>query len=62
MSFFEWNIIHMFKFKPGTVEKSSSTIGTPAGIGQDFIKISQWSVVPQNRYDLPSTRSQAPPP
>ena len=32
MSYFEWNIIHISKFKPGTVEKNSSTIGPPAGI------------------------------
>ena len=31
MSYFEWNIIHISKFKPGTVEKNSSTIGPPAG-------------------------------
>ena len=32
MSYFEWNIIHISKFKPGTVEKNSSTIGPPVGI------------------------------
>ena len=32
VSYFEWNIIHISKFKPGTVEKNSSTIGPPAGI------------------------------
>ena len=31
MSYFEWNIIHIFKLKPGTVEKNSSAIGPPAG-------------------------------
>ena len=31
MSYFEWNIIHISKFKLGTVE-NSSTIGPPAGI------------------------------
>ena len=32
MSYFEWDIIHISKFKPGTVEKNSSAIGPPAGI------------------------------
>ena len=32
VSYFEWNIIHISKFKPGTVEKNSSTIGPPARI------------------------------
>ena len=32
MTYFEWNIIHISKFKPGTVEKNSSTIGPLAGI------------------------------
>ena len=27
MTYFEWNIMHISKFKPGTVEKNSSTIG-----------------------------------
>ena len=31
-SYFEWNIVHISKFKAGTVEKNSSTIGPPAGI------------------------------
>ena len=29
---FNKNITHISKFKPGTVEKNSSTIGPPAGI------------------------------
>ena len=41
MSYYEWNIIHISKFKPGTVEKNSSTVGPPDELRTE---------VPQNRY------------